>query len=125
MPNIQEKNAMTFVEKWSIKHRIKFQRKKKSGYDYDFIFPNGTVKKIEVKGTSKVDKIPDLYESEVKDMKIVADFLYVVGNVRNRGNEILYVIPRDDIKSENLRPSGRWRIARFQNKKTMGKYRKN
>jgi len=115
---------MKFVKDWAEKKRITVEEKSRKGvgYDYQFIYPNGRIEKIEVKGTEKNLKIPDMSVREFdKKKRLKADFLLVVGNVFGR-QKVLYKIPRKALRPENLVLKETYHIRRFQNRKSMGKY---
>ena len=124
MVNQQEQIAMKFVKDWAEKQKIKVKEKHRMGvgYDYEFIYPDGKTEKVEVKGTEKEYKIPDMSVKEFDEKKrLKADFLLVVGNVFSE-RKILYKIPREDINPMNLLLKKTYRIERFQNRKNMEKY---
>lgn len=124
MVNQQEQIAMKFVKDWAEKQKIKVEEKYRMGvgYDYEFIHPHGKTEKVEVKGTKKEYKIPDMSVREFDEKKkLKADFLLVVGNVLSK-EKILYKIPRKDIKPENLSLKQTFHIRKFQKRKNMEKY---
>ena len=124
MVNRQEQAAMKFVKDWAKKQKITVRdaHGKGVGYDYEFIHPDGKTEKVEVKGTKKEYKIPDMSVKEFEKKRLIADFLFVIGNVLSK-ERILYKIPREAIKPENLKLKETYHIRRFQNRKNMGKYR--
>jgi len=124
MVNQQEQIAMKFVKDWAEKQKITVKEKHRMGvgYDYEFIYPDGKTEKVEVKGTKKEYKIPDMSDTEFdKKKRLKADFLLVVGNVLSE-EKVLYKIPRKAIKPENLSPKQTFHVRRFQNRKNMEKY---
>lgn len=123
MVNRQEQAAMKFVRDWAEKRKItvKDTHGKGVGYDYEFIYPDGKIEKVEVKGTKKEHKIPDMSVKEFHKKKLIADYLFVVGNVLGK-DRILYKIPRKAIKPENLKLKETYHIRRFQNRKNMDRY---
>lgn len=123
MVNRQEQIAMKFVKDWAEKQNIRVEDKHGGGvgYHYEFIYPDGRIEKVEVKGTKKEYKIPDMSVKEFEKKTLIADFLFVVGNVFNK-EKILYKIPREAIKPENLKLKETYHIRRFQNRKNMKKY---
>jgi hypothetical protein len=123
MVNRQEQIAMKFVKDWAEKKRILVEEKSRKGvgYDYQFIYPNGRTEKIEVKGTEKNLKIPDMSVREFDKKTLRADFLLVVGNVFSK-QKVLYKIPRKALRPDNLVLKKTYHIRRFQNRKCMGKY---
>jgi hypothetical protein len=124
MVNQQEQTAMKFVKDWAEKQKIVVRKTSRMGfgYDYEFTHPDGRTEKVEVKGTKKEYKIPDMSVREFDEKKrLKADFLLVVGNVLNK-EKILYRIPRKDIKPENLSLKQTFHIRKFQNRKNMKKY---
>ena len=74
-----------------------------------------------MRGTKKEYKIPDMSVKEFKKKTLIADFLFVVGNVFNK-KKVLYKIPRKALKPDNLVLKETYHISRFQNRKCMGKY---
>jgi len=86
---------------------------------------NGQViRRIEVKGTSKDEGIPDAFETELDDnKKLVADYLYVVINA-DKPNHRLIVIPKEEVDkhSENHTPSSRFTFSKDL-KKAMKEHR--
>jgi len=123
MVNRQEQIAMKFIKDWAEKQKIRVEEKHRKGvgYDYEFVYPNGRIEKIEVKGTEKDLKIPDMSVREFDKKRLKADFLLVVGNVLSK-QKVLYKIPRKAIKPEDLVLKKTYHIRRFQNRKSMGKY---
>jgi hypothetical protein len=115
---------MKYVRDLAEKQNIKVEDKhsEKVGYDYEFTYPDGKTAKVEVKGTEKEYRIPDMSVTEFdsKD-RLKADFILVVGHVLSE-ERILYKIPREAIKPENLRPKQTYHIRRFQNRKRMEEY---
>ena len=96
------------------------------GYDFLFIYPDGHEEKIEVKGTKKENGgIPDMRISEFDHNKmLIADYIYVVGNAgKSDAEKVLYVIPRNEIKPEKLKPLSTYRVYGF-GKKRLPQFRK-
>ena len=114
---------MKFVKDWAEKRKIavKDMHGKGVGYDYEFIHPDGKTEKVEVKGTKKEYKIPDMSVKEFHKKRLIADSLFVVGNVLSK-EKILYRIPREAFKPGNLKLKETYHISRFQNRKNMEKY---
>jgi hypothetical protein len=124
MVNPQEQAAMKYVKDLAEEQNIKVEDKhsEKVGYDYRFTYPDGKTAKVEVKGTEKEYKIPDMSDKEFDSkQRLKADFILVVGHVLDE-EKILYKIPREAIKPGNLRPKQTYHIKRYQNRKNMGKY---
>jgi hypothetical protein len=116
--NEQEKRGYLLFEKWVLKNGMKFERCKGKGYDYIVTDREGRKRTYEVKGSKKIRAIPDMFYSEVdeKTLTLVANYLFVVGNILKEGNEIYYRIARNDFKPENFRPKKTWHVSKFQNK---------
>ncbi len=95
------------------------------GYDFEVKWlDTGLVEKYEVKGTTKILKIPDMSIVEFDDnQSLKADYLFVVGNVLDIGNEVLYKIPRNALSPENLKLKQTYHIRLFQNRNKMGSYK--
>jgi hypothetical protein len=122
--NQQEQIAIDFVRSWAEKKGIRVEptSRKGVGYDYQFIYPDGKIEKIEVKGTEKNLRIPDMSVREFdKNKTLRADFLLVVGKVLSE-QKVLYRILRKAIKPENLFLKETYHIRRSQNRKCMGRY---
>lgn len=88
-------------------------------HGFDIISRNNTgeiVRLIEVKGSTKKQSIPDAYETEFsRDLKLIATHLYLVGSIEKE--PILYIIPREKIKKEHLKPKLGFRFSStFQTK---------
>jgi len=94
------------------------------GYDFKVKWNDtGIEETFEVKGTTKIMKIPDISIREFdSDKNLKADYLFVAGNLSNPGQEIIYVIPRKALTNENLKLKQTYHIRLFQNKKKMGQY---
>jgi transposase len=88
-----------------------------------FIYDDGKIEKVEVKGVSKPYGIPDMRVNEFRNKRLKADYLLVVENVTTPRKRRLYKIPRIAIKPNNLILLQTYRITRFQGKKNMNKYR--
>jgi len=95
------------------------------GYDFKVKWKDtGLEETFEVKGTSKTLKIPDMSIVEFDDKhKLKADYLFVVGNVYNPGEEVFYKIPRVALTKDNLKMKQSYHIRLFQNQKKMGTYK--
>lgn len=117
-----EKLAINFFKNWVEKQGLELRDTQRSGVGYDFEVTgvDGSIKKYEVKGTTKEMKIPNMSLNEFDDKIMKADFLFVVGNIHEEGREVCYAIPREAIKPENLELKQTYRIARFQNQQKMG-----
>ena len=67
--------------------------------------------KVEVKGCTRMWRIPDLYVSEFdKKKRLIADFLCVVYFIKLEEPKVC-MIPRDSIKPEYVSPLSRYRIS--------------
>ena len=124
MPNEAEVAGVDYVIQWAKKRKIKVTPTHRDGVGYDlkFEYPDGSVEKIEVKGSRKPHAIPDMRVSEFEKFELKADYMYVVGNVLAKGNERLYRIPKSAIKAEHLSLRQTYHIRRFQGRKNMEKY---
>jgi len=74
-------------------------KKNNSGFDIKLI-RGKKVKKIEVKGSTKENGIPDAFQTEFdKNLKLIADYIYVVRykNNNNRTKHKIYVIKKSDV----------------------------
>jgi Protein NO VEIN, C-terminal len=92
------------------------------GYDLVAQKPGEAPITIEVKGCTKPWGIPDPYETEFKDGRLVADFLYVVYLLKDEPAQIC-AIPRDAFNPEYLTQKITYRISsRFKNKKSLQPY---
>ena len=129
MVNVIQISSEEYVQRIAGMKGIKVEdcRKRKPGVGYDFLFiyPDGHEEKIEVKGTKRENGgIPDMRISEFGDKKLIADYLYVVGNAGEPDDEkILYVIPRDEIKPDKLKLLSTYRVYGF-GKKRLPQFRK-
>jgi poly(3-hydroxybutyrate) depolymerase len=125
--NEVEKKSYEIFKKWAKSQGLQItkdytlKKKEAKGYDFEAKNQNGEITTYEVKGSKHKNAIPDLRDSEFENKKLKADFLFVVGNIQ-RGKEVIYKIPRDAIKPENLSPKKYYFIRRFQNKKVMEEF---
>lgn len=95
---------------------VKDKRGSHEGYDFLFIYKDGRRQKIEVKGNEEDRGIPDMRTSEFdKDKRLKADFIYLVAYAKEPQKKV-YIIPKEEIKPENLRPMGTYRIRGFGKK---------
>lgn len=93
--------------------KVEDKRGSHEGYDFLFVYKDGHREKVEVKGNEEDRGIPDVRTSEFdKDLRLKADFLYLVAFAK-RPQRKVYIIPRGEIRPENLRPMGTYRIRGF------------
>lgn len=124
--NEVEKKSYEIFKRWvddkgmKITKDYTLNREERKGYDFEVRNQNGEILKFEVKGSTHKNAIPDLRDSEVENRKLKADFLFVVGNLFQKGEkEIKYKISKDKIKPENFVLRKSYYIRRFQNQKNM------
>lgn len=122
-----ELKATKYFEEWVKKEGGMPVQQHGNGYDYEVTWEKGpkkgTKEKYEVKGSTKIKYIPDMRTSEFDNMRLKADFLFVVWNVNQAGEEVVYIIPRDEIKPEHLLLLQTYRLRCFQNNQVMGRFR--
>lgn len=130
MPNTVEDNAMEFTinhlrEKgFEVQNVSRGKRKNSEHKGYDLIAqrPGEAKITIEVKGCSILWGIPDPYETEFNEGRLVADFLYVVYLVPGSQPQ-LCAIPRDALKPEDVVPKSGYRISgRLKKKSVLEKF---
>jgi hypothetical protein len=123
---MQEKTAYEIFENWAKNNgfKIKDMRYAGIGYDYKIIDNEGKLITFEIKGSKRINSIPDMSVAEFdQNKRLKADFLFVINNIHEKGKEIIFKIPRNSIKPENLLLKQTYRIERFQNKKIMKQFR--
>jgi hypothetical protein len=118
--NEQERRGYELFEKWVLKNGMTFKPCKSSGkgYDYTVTDKDGKEWKYEVKGSKRKRAIPDMFWTEVdeKTHTLVADYLFITGNILKHSKEVQYRIARKEFKPENFTPRRTWHVSRFQNK---------
>ena len=122
MPNQTQVDAENYVWQRAEKRHITVQDKRRSGVGYDFEFYyEDRMEKIEVKGNSKDKGIPDMRTNEFdKDRRLKADFIYLIAHASQPEKKV-YVIPREEIRPEDLRLLSTYRIRGF-GKKRLSKF---
>jgi hypothetical protein len=130
MPNITEEKAIEVATQYLQKQGYEVTNVSKSkrrnsqhkGYDLVAQKPGQQPITIEVKGCTRPWGIPDPYETEFKEGRLVADFLYVVYLI-DREPAQLCAIPRDAFKPEHIKLKAAYRISsRFKNKSSLESY---
>ena len=105
--------AISFVIKYELKHgsrRVDDVQTIRGNNGYDLVSWRSVRRNIEVKGTTR--RIPDSHSTEFKNGRLVATHLYVVQYSRSgRGNPKLFIILRNDIKPDDIRPLIRYRFT--------------
>jgi hypothetical protein len=117
MPNETQIAAETYVFERAKKKpdiaEVEDKRGSHEGYDFLFTYKDGHKEKVEVKGNAEDRGIPDTRTSEFdSDKRLKANFLYLVAYAKESRKKV-YIIPRGEIKPENLRPLGTYRIRGF------------
>jgi len=130
MPNPTEEKAIElaiqYLQKqgYEVRNVAKGKRRNSEHNGYDLVAQKAgePAIKIEVKGCTRPWGIPDPYETEFKEGRLVADFLYVVYFLKDEAPK-LCIIPRDAFKSEHLTTKTTYRISsRFENRTSLSRY---
>lgn len=130
MPNPTEEKAIQvatqYLQKqgYEVTNVSRGKRRNSEHNGYDLVAQNAgkSLVKIEVKGCTRPWGIPDPYETEFKDGRLVADFLYVVYFLKDEAPK-LCIIPRDAFQPEHIKQKIGYRISsHFKNKKSLAQY---
>jgi hypothetical protein len=114
MPKEVEQKAISVSKQYleSRGYSIEDVSRKRAHHGYDFIVRRRQENlKVEVKGCTRMWRIPDLYVSEFdKEKRLIADFLCVVYFIELEKPKVC-MIPRDSIKPEYVKRLSRYRIS--------------
>jgi hypothetical protein len=131
MPNLVQEQAISAVEDYlerkdytveDIRHS-KQKEPQHRGYTLVASKAGGSPITINVKGTTKMWGIPDVYVTEFDDdRRLVADYLYVVFILKNQSPRIC-AIPRDALKSDDIVEKHNYRFkGRIKKQETLERY---